>query len=232
MSKSFQEFAQQWGFEHTTSSPRYPQSNGKAEATVKSMKKIIRAAWSGRHLDDDKLTRALLQYRNTPSRKDGQSPAQKLFGHPIQDTLPAHRRVFKPEWQMDSLEAEKRAISTREAVELSYNRHARNLPEITIGSRVALQNNETKRWDIYGTVTEIGPHRRYFVKTQSGRVLARNRRFLRRRVVMPIPQPCGATQHCSQQPPSLDTPQPRRSSRGHQKPQRLVEEMNTFSFQV
>ena len=44
-------------------------------------------------------------------------------------------------------------------------------PEITIGSKVALQNNETKCWDIYGTVTEIGPHRKYFVKTYSSRVL-------------------------------------------------------------
>ena len=94
----FREFAKQWGFQHITSSPRYPQSNGKAEATVKSMKKLIRTAWSGRSLNEDKLTRSLLQYRNTPSRRDGVSPAQKLFGHPIQDTLPAHRRAFSAEW--------------------------------------------------------------------------------------------------------------------------------------
>ena len=56
-SQAFQEFAKQWGFEHVTSSPRYPQSNGKAEATVKSMKKIIRAAWRGRSLDENKLAR-------------------------------------------------------------------------------------------------------------------------------------------------------------------------------
>jgi len=31
--------------------------------------------------------RALLQYYNTPSRKDGLSPAQKLFGNPVQDIL-------------------------------------------------------------------------------------------------------------------------------------------------
>ena len=225
-SKSFQDFARQWGFEHSTSSPRYPQSNGEAEATVKSMKKIIRAAWTGRYIDEEKLTRALLQYRNTPSRKDGQSPAQKLFGHPIQDTLPAHRRAFDSEWQRSSQAAEKRAITTREAVERSYNHHARILPEIIVGSKVALQNNETKRWNIYETVTDIGPHRRYFVKTQSGRILVRNRRFLRRRVPTSLPQPWSQPE----QPP-IAAPV-RSSSRRHQKPQRLVEEMTTFSFQV
>ena len=85
-SKMFTDFANRWGFQHKVSSPRYPQSNGKVEATVKSMKKLIYASWTGRSLDHDKLCRALLQYRNTPSRKDGLSPAQKLFGHPVQDT--------------------------------------------------------------------------------------------------------------------------------------------------
>jgi len=60
------------------------------------MKKIIRAAWTGRTLNEDKLCRALLQYRNAPSRKDGLSPAQKLYSHPIQDTLPAHHTSFAP----------------------------------------------------------------------------------------------------------------------------------------
>ena len=37
----------------------------------------------------------LLQY--TPSRKDRLSPAQKLYGNPTQDTLPAHRCSFSQE---------------------------------------------------------------------------------------------------------------------------------------
>ena len=124
-----------------------------------------------------------MQYRNTPSRKDGLSPAQKLYGRPIQDTLPAHRRTFSPQWQRSISTAEKKAKTTMEKVETSYNSKARPLPEIKIGSRVALQNHETKRWDIYGIITDIGRHRRYFIKTQSGRVLVRNRRFLRRRIL-------------------------------------------------
>ena len=103
-SRAFQEFAKQWGFEHVTSSPWYPQSNGKAE--VESMKKIIRSSWQGRHLDENKLTRALLQYRNTPSHKDGLSPAQKLYGQPIQDILTAYRRAFSSEWQHHTSKAE------------------------------------------------------------------------------------------------------------------------------
>ncbi len=82
-SKTFQDFSKAWGFQHVTSSPMYPQSNGKIEATVKSMKKLIRASWTGTRLIEDRLARALLQYRNTPSRRDGLSPAQKLFGRPI-----------------------------------------------------------------------------------------------------------------------------------------------------
>ena len=105
-SKQFQDFSKQWGFLHKTSSPHYPQSNGKVEATVKSMKKLISASWTGRSLNEDHLCRALLQYRNTPSRKDSVSPAQKLFGRPVQDTIPAHRRSFTQEWQKQSDEVE------------------------------------------------------------------------------------------------------------------------------
>ena len=39
-SYKFREFAQSWQFEHITSSPLYPQSNGKAENAVKQAKKL------------------------------------------------------------------------------------------------------------------------------------------------------------------------------------------------
>ncbi len=81
-SNMFQEFAKQWGFSHKVSTPHYPQSNGKVEATVKSMKRIIRISWNRQSLNEDKSCRALLQYRNTPSCKDSLSPAQKLYGRP------------------------------------------------------------------------------------------------------------------------------------------------------
>ena len=142
------------------------------------MKKLIKISWSGRTLDEDKLARALLQYRNTPSRKDSLSPAQKLYRRPIQDTLPAHCRSFSSEWLAGTKEAELKAADSKEKAETYYNKRAHPLPEIHIGSKVAIQNPETKLWDIYGTVADIGSFRHYYVKTAGGRVLVRNHRFL------------------------------------------------------
>ena len=52
---------------------------------------------------------------------------------------------------------------------------------------MAIQNDTTKRWDIYGVVTEVGPFRRYHIKTSTGRVLVPNRRYIRRHVpVVPL----------------------------------------------
>ena len=81
----------------------YPQSNGKAEATVKSMKHLIHSAWNGRYLDDKILCQALLQYRNTPSR-EMEYYQHKMCGHPVQDTLLTHRWSFtvKRPWHQNA----------------------------------------------------------------------------------------------------------------------------------
>jgi hypothetical protein len=40
-SAEFATLARTWEFKHTTSSPRYPQSNGRAEAAVKTAKRLM-----------------------------------------------------------------------------------------------------------------------------------------------------------------------------------------------
>jgi len=72
------------------------------------MTTLIRRSASQRSFNEDKLARALLQYRNTPCVKDGLSPAQKLYGHPVQDTLLVHNKAFAPEWQKKMKEADTR----------------------------------------------------------------------------------------------------------------------------
>ena len=125
--------------------------------------------------DVGKLAHALLQYRNMPSLKDRLSPAQKLYGHPIQDTLPAHHCAFAPEWQCSITEAEDRGLLFLEQVELYYNRP---FPTSMLCKTIPLRGGTYN----YGVVVEIGPNRRYSVRTNGGRVLICNHRFLRRRV--------------------------------------------------
>lgn len=52
--KAFEDFSQEWGFQHTVSSPTHAQANGKAEAAVKNVKKLLKKCGSMNH--DEFLT--------------------------------------------------------------------------------------------------------------------------------------------------------------------------------
>lgn len=43
-SAEFKAFAERWEFKHTTSSPRYAQSNGRSENAIKVAKRLMRKA--------------------------------------------------------------------------------------------------------------------------------------------------------------------------------------------
>jgi len=129
-------------------------------------------------MEEEKLCRALLQYRNTPSRKDGLSPAQKLYGHPIQDTLTAHHKSFEPEWLQSKMVTNAKSTAYLESSRRYYNTTTHSLPEIVVGTNVAVQNPQTKLWDTYGMATAISPQRQYHIKTSRGTVLIKNRQFI------------------------------------------------------
>ncbi len=61
-SEEFAMFANKWGFNHVTSSPRYPQSNGKAENAVKTVKRLFTKC---RESGQSEFL-ALLDWRNRP----------------------------------------------------------------------------------------------------------------------------------------------------------------------
>ena len=71
-SAEMKNFASSYGFIHVTSSPRYCQSNGLAEKTVKTFKGLLEQT------TDPYL--ALLTYRATPFPWCGLSPAKLLIG--------------------------------------------------------------------------------------------------------------------------------------------------------
>ena len=91
-STEFKEFSRQWNFVHVTSSPAYPQSNGKVEAAVNSAKSVMRKSRKAR--TDQYL--ALLEYRNTPSQGLGTSPVQRLMSRRTRAQLPIIPKLIRP----------------------------------------------------------------------------------------------------------------------------------------
>ena len=91
-SRQFHQFSIQWNFEVVTSSPTYPQSNGLAEHSVQTIKKLLRKAKEGRN--DDAL--ALLELRNTPISGTPYSHAQLLMNIRLHGCLPLATKALKP----------------------------------------------------------------------------------------------------------------------------------------
>lgn len=184
-SAEFRTFLQDWGVTAGFSSPYFSQSNGIAEAGIKSAKKLIAGSFRAGSFDQDLFSKALLLFRNAP-RSGAASPAQMIFNRPVRDSLPAHRRSFAPEWQTAAHILDQRARRTEEKRAEYFNRKAHPLPELTVGSHVLIQHPQTKRWATPGVIVEVGPNRDYLIKTPAGRIFRRNRRLLRRLIpVMP-----------------------------------------------
>ena len=66
-SSEFARFANDYGFTHVTSTPKYPHANGEAERAVRTVKQLLQKSKD--------LYIALLMYRATPLQ-NGSSPAE------------------------------------------------------------------------------------------------------------------------------------------------------------
>ena len=112
-SREFKQFCSAWGIIHVQSSPYYPQANGAAEAAVKSVKNLIVQSTKRGNVSVDSFREANIEYRNTP-REQGLIPAQMTYGRPMRSHVVTHYRTFKPEWQKQIKEADKKATLLRE----------------------------------------------------------------------------------------------------------------------
>ena len=217
-SYEFQRFAKQYEFIHNTSSPYYPQSNGMAEVTVKTVKRILKKNC------DPYL--ALLEYRNTPLEDTGQSPAEMLLGRRLRTKL----TLCDFENHMGS----KVMMNRKERNVKVYDAGARELKPLEKGETVRMWEKRNKQWRDKAVVVDGHDNeRQYKVLGENQRVYIRNRRHLRHTAEEYRPQP-RETGVLDERDPVVNNndnvkvpetnEEVRRSERQRKPPRRLIEE--------
>lgn len=181
-SEEMKAFLRKWGVNTRISSAHYPQSNGRAEAAVKSAKRVLRGnIGADVNLDNDKVSLALLQYLNTPLRDIDKSPAQLATGRQLRDGVPAvTQKLMVNRFWGQTLRQRERQMGIQNEKILMDRGNTRQRPPLIPGSSVLIQDQNTKTWNRSGTVVEDRGNRQYLIRLQgSGRVSLRTREHLR-----------------------------------------------------
>ena len=123
----------------------------------------------------DRFRPALLAWRNTP-RADGFSPAQMFFGHA---QLFGHPLVSSPRFIDRTAAGDKRADQSHNTKRL-FDKRTRALPELSVGTRVVVQDVKTGRWLQKATILAISSDEgSYNLRLDSGAEMSCNRVFIR-----------------------------------------------------
>ena len=194
-SQEFAQFASAYEFKHTTSSPRYPQSNGQAERMVQTVKKMIKQSGDP-HL-------ALLSYRSTPLPWCQLSPAELCMGRKIRSLVPQTNKHLIPQWPyLKAFQEENKKFKDRQKKYFDRGHRARDLSPIPDNTDVWIKSEEKP---VPGTVLSPAKEpRSYIVETPSG-LVHRNRGHLNVQPKIEDPSEDTAAQEV---PPTSPSPSP------------------------
>ena len=162
-----------WNIKHTTTSPRYPQSNGLIERQVRTVKGFIqKCAKTG-----NDMLMALQQHRCTPLDSNLSSPSEILFNRPIRTMLPSHHPTLMHQNQQQTNEQLQQHIDRM--IGDHDQRAGPELPAWHAGQRVWILNKETHHWSPGEIVDKCTAPRSYIVQTPNDTRLRRTRSHLR-----------------------------------------------------
>ena len=190
----FREYLRQMGIDHHRTTPYHPQSDGKSERAIKTIKDIIQKLTNNR-LDEweERLSAALAAQRNAISTVTGYSPFFLLYGrrcrmpmtrmmaargaHPFGNRLDDLTRAFQ--------EARQRTLDSRH-----YNRYYQqqraNTTELAPGDSVVLKvgnrQGMTSRWDPHWMVVRVSGPAVTIYQAETGK-----RKVVNRDKLMPVP---------------------------------------------
>ena len=168
---SFRDFAKEWDFIHTTSSPRYPQSNGEAERFVQTVKDMFKKAEHG----NSDVYVSLMEYRASSIDGVRLSPAQLLKNRQLKTKLPVSSELLKPEVAKSK---QKELDERQKSQKFYYDKKSKPLPEVSPGEIVRFKKDiGLSNWE--PAVVETDHGERYFIlRSENDKLYRRNRRHI------------------------------------------------------
>ena len=172
VSAEFEQFLKKNTIRHKTSPPYHPATNGLAERAVQTVKRGLKKMKTGTL--QDKLSRFLFRYRNTPQSTTDETPAQLLLGRKMRSPLD----VIHPDLQR-KVEYEQERQKER------HDKHPRSCsfePGDTVYARNFGPNSSTMPW-LSGLVTQCEGPRSFQVLLPNNHTIRRHLDHLRKRSV-------------------------------------------------
>lgn len=170
-SGQFVRFKKEWNFEHVTSSPHFPRSNGFAERHVAVAKSILRKC----HHDGAEIQLALLHHRLTPRNDALGTASEQLMGRIIRSNLPIKSSLLKPK-VIDNVPNK---LSKVRSVQNDFaNRKSRQTKTLFEGDSIRIQRSK-RDWCGGTIISKHEQPRSYIVKTDDGRIYRRNSHHIR-----------------------------------------------------
>ena len=206
VSSQVADFCISWGITHETSSLHYPQSNGFAEACVKSVKHALQ--WAKYSSADLQL--ALLALWATPIDTKLPSPVELLYQCQLRTTILAKVCNNDP----SAIQVCEQIDTYSEAAKSQADKCSKTLVPLYAGQPVAMYNTFRKIW-VPATVIHVLPRDSYQVCTSNGSTYCRMWRHLHEcsiKVVNTVPSGTTATlqaptrHHFSVAQPALPQP--------------------------
>lgn len=165
-SHEFSQFASLCNFQHITSSPKAPWSNGKAEAAVRKAKQIISK--------EPLLHMGLLALRTAPL-EEGPSPGQLLMGRRLRTSLPQLEEQLKPEWpDLQDFRRKREERQAKQEVTFNSRHRSKELRGLEQGERVWVSDMKC----MANVLGKADTPRSFHLLTDRGSRIRRNRRAL------------------------------------------------------
>lgn len=179
-SEKFQKFANEWNFQTRNSSPHYQQSNGLAERTIQTIKKLIKKCYD----NNDDIYAALLAFRNTPILNTTYSPSQLLMSRYLRDNLIISDRKLKPKL-INNRDVSNTLTNHQVNASKYYNKKCISTrQEFQKNDLVWYQEKPKSVWK-KGKITNYLRDRTYTINDENGRCIIRNKFYIRSRNEQP-----------------------------------------------